>query len=182
MGVVRHLAGQGKTGITNGPAKKALFSAPNGIAIDPLHGNIYINNVNGGWGSNLPSTIDISVIAMNTLSNQLESALDRNSLDTAQAIFWRYHQDSFHQAEDLAPTLGSLGWRFMTKRNIRAAIKLFELQTEAYPDRWRGYFNLGDVYKIIGQANKAAELYQRAIDIAPDNDLVKNRLAEVTGQ
>lgn len=53
---------------------------------------------------------------------------------------------------------------------------MFEVLTEAYPDRWQGYYYLGDVYGIVGQPKKAKEYYQMALNKSPDNPVIVGKL------
>ncbi|NND32517.1 MAG: hypothetical protein HKN76_07995 [Saprospiraceae bacterium] len=178
-GHCRLFAGGGTSGICGGPANEASFSAPNGIAVDAISGEIYINNLKGQWTSRRPSTIEISRIKLRTLSQILATHLDANDQEGATNAFWEYHKDTFHMREELGPQLSALGWQFMAKRNVAASILLFDLLCQAYPDRWRPFYNLGEVYKIIGQTEKARANYVIARDLKPDNPLVLARLANL---
>ena len=175
-GEFKLLGGTGKSEITEGPASAASFNAPNGIGVNSQTGELYINNVNGAWTSNEPSTIEISKIKLLTLTNILSYYLDTNNLEAAEKAFWDYHKDPFHAEENLGPPIGGLGWQYMVKRNVQASILLFNLINEAYPERWRPYYYLGDVYKIIGQPEKAKGFYEQALDKQPDNQLVIGKL------
>ncbi len=178
-GEVKLLAGTGKTAITPGPAPSASFSAPNGIGVDATTGVLYVNNVNGQWTSKEPTTIDLSKIELLTLSQMMSHHIDNNDLDAAKAAFWAYHNDSFHADENLGPATGTLGWQYMAKRNVSASILLFSLLSEAYPDRWRPWYYLGETYKIIGQPDQAKEFYEKALAKDPDNKSVLARLKEL---
>lgn len=175
-GEVRLLAGNGQTAIIGGPGKKASFSAPNGIGVDAQSGIIYVNNVEGKWTSRQPSKIKISRIQLLTVQEILRHYLDKNDISAAQKAFWEYHRDAFHADEDLGPAIGALGWQYMAARNVQAALTLFTLASEAYPERWRPYYNLAEVYKIIGQPEKAREYYQKSLEKDPGNPLVTNKL------
>lgn len=178
-GKVKPLAGTGKTEITEGNALEASFSAPNGIGVDTQTGELYLNNVNGEWTSRKASTIDISKITLLTISQVLTHHLDNNDIDAAKKAFWDYHKDPFHAHENIGPPTGTLGWRYMTKRNVTAAITLFELVNEAYPERWRPYYYLGDVYKFIGQPEQAKSYYKQALEKDPGNAAVMGKLKDL---
>ena len=170
------LAGTGKTEIKSGIATEASFSAPNGIGIDTQIGELYVNNVNGQWMSRQATTIELSKIKLLTLSHLVSHYLDKNDLEGAKQAFWDYHNDPFHINENVGPPIGSLGWQYMSKRNIQAAIVLFSLINEAYPERWKPYYYLGDVYKIIGQLDKAKVYYEKALEKDNSNPLIIGKL------
>ena len=178
-GEVRLLAGTGKSAIEPGSGTAASFSAPNGIAADPTTGKLYVNNVHGSWNSGENTTIKISKIQLTTLDKHLTELLDAGNISAAEAAFSSYIKDPFHQGENLGPTLGRMGWQFMTKRKVPEAIRVFEWNIEIYPDRWRGYFYLGDVHKIIGQYEQAKKYYEMALEKDPGNSVLKKRLLDL---
>ncbi len=175
-GSVKLLAGTGQTGLTEGNALEVLFSAPNGIGVDTQTGDLYVNNVNGQWTSQQPSTIEISKIELQTLPRMLSHYLDQQDTEQAKKLFKTYLEDPFHAGEDVGPAIGSLGWQYMAKRNVTGALTLFHLLESAYPDRWQSFFFLGDVYKIIGQLDRAKSYYQQALKIQPQNQILVERL------
>ena len=178
-GEVKLIGGTKQYAITEGDALQASFAAPNGIGVDPLIGVLYVNNVNGQWGSRKASTIEISKIELLTISQILSHYLDQNDIEGAKKAFWNYHKDPFHAKENLAPAVAGLGWQYMVKRNVTAALALFNLNSEAYPNNWRSYYNLAEVYKIIGQIPQAKEYYEKVLKQQPDNKLVLGKLRAI---
>ncbi len=179
-GQVKLLGGTGQSAITEGPALAASFAAPNGIGVDAQTGVLYINNVKGQWGSRQASTIEISTIKLLTLSQILSHHIDKNDMEAAKKAFEDYHSDPFHAEENVSPTVAGLGWQYMTRRNVPAALLLFNLNSERYPDLWLSHFNLGEVYKIIGQPAQARTLYEKALQQSPDNKRILERLKQVS--
>lgn len=179
-GQVKLLGGTGQSAITDGPALAASFAAPNGIGVDAQTGVLYINNVKGQWGSRQASAIELSTIKLLTLSQILSHYLDKNEMEAAQKAFNDYQSDPFHAEENMAPTVAGLGWQYMTRRNVPAALLLFNLNSENYPDLWLSYFNLGEVYKIIGQPAQAKSYYEKALKQSPDNKRILERLKQVS--
>ncbi|NRB48833.1 MAG: tetratricopeptide repeat protein [Saprospiraceae bacterium] len=175
-GEVRLLAGNGQTAIKEGPALEASFSAPNGIGVDAQSGELYINNVKGQWSSRKASTIEISKIKLLTITEMLSHHLDQNNQEAAQNAYLAYRSDPFTKSEDVVLAVGNLGWQYMAKRNVQAAITLFTLNSEGYPDRWQPFFNLGEVYKILGQPEKAKSYYEKALVNSPGNKRIMARL------
>lgn len=176
VGEAKLLAGNGQTVIKGGPALEASFSAPNGIGVDSQSGELYVNNVKGQWASRQPSTIEVSKIKLLSITDILSHHLDQSDQAGAQQAYQAYRKDPFTAAEDIALAVGNLGWQYMTKRNVQAAITLFTLNSEGYPDRWQPFFNLGEVYKIIGQTEKAKTYYEKALRNSPGNKRIIARL------
>lgn len=177
-GEVKLLAGNGQTAITGGSALEASFSAPNGIGVDQVSGELYVNNVQGQWSSKKASTIAVSKIKLLTITKILSHYLDKQDLEGAQEAYKTYREDPFTAAEDIALAVGNLGWQYMSRRNVQAALTLFSLNSEAYADRWQPFFNLGEVYKIIGQADQAKAYYEKALANSPGNKRILARLKQ----
>lgn len=175
-GKYRLVTGGGVPDLKDGPAEEAHQSRPNGIGVDPVTGDLYVNNLNGEWNSNTNTQIEIRKIKLATLTEILTQKLDRQGIEQAAAAFRKYREDPMHTHENLGPALATLGWRYMSRRKIPEALALFTWQSEAYPDRWRPWYNLGEVYKIIGQNEKAIENYEKALKVAPENEQVRAKL------
>lgn len=152
------------------------FAAPNGIGVDTRTGVLYVNNVKGQWGAPKRSTIEVSKIELLTINQIISHYLDKNDTEGTKTAFWAYQNDPFNVGVNTAVPLAGLGWQYMVKRNVTAAITLFTLISEAYPKQWRSFFNLGEVYKIIGQFTQAKEFYEKALALQPGNELVIGRL------
>ena len=66
---------------------------------------------------------------------------------------------------------------------VEEAIRIFQLNVEAYPDSWNVHDSLGEAYMEAGQTGLAIQSYEKALEINPDNDnaismLEKLRLEE----
>ncbi len=179
VGDFKLLGGTGRSEIIAGKATAASFSAPNGIGVDVASGELFVNNVKGNWTSREYSTMEISRIKLLSIANILSYHIDNNDIEGAKRAFWEYHRNPFHAHENIGPAIGTLGWRYMAKRNVPAAQTLFSLIKEAYPDRWRPYYYLGETYKIIGQPKKALVYYQESLKRNPENPLVTGKIKEL---
>ncbi len=173
------VGGTGQPIITEGQAVAASFSAPNGIAVDPFSDEIFVNNVKGKWTSGEMTSIELSRIKVVTIAQLMKNYINAGDIDGAKAAFWKYHNDPFHANENIGPPVGALGWQYMAQQNVTASLALFALINEAYPDRWRPYFYLGEVYKIIGQPDNAMPFYQNALELNPNNKTIQSRLNEL---
>ncbi len=174
-------AGSGKTTIEDGPALEASLARPNGIAIDQRNGTIYANNLDGEWNGGKPAKLAIRKIKIRTVSDLVSELLYAGKTEDAKKAFWDYVKNPFNKAEDVGPSMGALGWQFMRERRIGDAIVAFSLMSEKYPDRWRAWYYLGDVYKIIGQNEQAVNYLKKALELDPDNALVLGKLKEIEG-
>lgn len=179
-GKYKLLAGTGNSETKEGLGANASLSRPNGIGVNAANGILYINTINGQWQSSEPTTIDISTIKLVTLTEKMTSAIDKGGVEAGKKAFWEYKNDPMHEGEDVGPETGTLAWRYMSQLNVTVANALFTLMTEAYPERWRPWYYLGEVQKIIGKLDKAIPYYNKALERDPENTIVKGRLSELS--
>lgn len=58
-------------------------------------------------------------------------------------------------------------------KKIKDAIKIFELNTQEYPNSSSAWESLGDIYKRNGKKKEAVEAYEKAVAADPKNDHAK---------
>jgi len=163
----------------DGPLAEASLARPNGIGVDPKTGDIYLNTLQGNWRSAQDSEMAVRKVSLAKLTDILTYQLDNNDTDATIKAFWDYCNDPMNSHEDVGPPTGQLAWRYMSNRKINEAITLFSLMSEKYPSQWRPWYYLGEVYKIIGQPEKALDFYQKAIKLDPANNLIQSKINEI---
>ena len=77
--------------------------------------------------------------------------------------------------------LNSLGYQMLKEDRLAAAIKLFELNVEEYPESANSYDSLGEVYMIDGQTERAIASYERSLELNPGNRNAAEMLAKLKG-
>jgi hypothetical protein len=88
----------------------------------------------------------------------------------------------YHELKAAAPTtynfdeseLNHLGYRFVRKNKFKEAIRIFQLNVEAYPKSANTYDSLAEGYMDDGEKALAIANYQKSVQLNP-----KNRNAEV---
>ena len=71
--------------------------------------------------------------------------------------------------------IDSLGWLYFKLRYLNRAKKLL-IKAVKYAEDPIIYEHLGDVYKELGDREKATEMWQKSLELKPDNEEVKNKL------
>ena len=61
-----------------------------------------------------------------------------------------------------------LGYQLLWRNMHEAAIKVFKLNTQAYPGAANPYDSLGEAYMAIGNEELAIEDYEKALSINPE--------------
>ena len=75
--------------------------------------------------------------------------------------------------------LNSLGYRYMQNGNIKDAIEIFKLNTEAFPNSGNVYDSLGEAYLNDGQIELAVTNYKKSLEVNPNNTNAKAVLEQL---
>jgi len=67
-------------------------------------------------------------------------------------------------------------YRLETPETDQLLIQLSEALIQYYPKKVYGYANLGSFYAVTGKKEKAREYYQKALEVDPDDQVVKQNL------
>ena len=74
------------------------------------------------------------------------------------------------QAFDFRPTeLNQLGYALLQAERVDDAIKIFQLNIEAYPDYANGYDSLAEAYAAKGEKSLAIKNYAKSLELDPNN-------------
>lgn len=65
------------------------------------------------------------------------------------------------------PQLNRLGYQLLGMKRIEDAIKIFQLNIEAYPKNANCYDSLGEAYMIKGDKTNAIKYYEKALELDP---------------
>jgi TolA-binding protein len=66
-------------------------------------------------------------------------------------------------------TLNNLGYRLIQKGRVKDAIRVFRLNTEAYPNAANTYDSLAEAYMLNGKRELAIRNYKRSLQLNPKN-------------
>lgn len=99
------------------------------------------------------------------LNTEALKAVAKGNWEKAESLF----QQALESDVNYAPAHNNLGQIYLRRHQLYLAAWEFEFATNLMPDRVEPYINLGLVYETAGQNDKAAEIYTKALDIAPDD-------------
>jgi len=71
-----------------------------------------------------------------------------------------------------------LGYVLMRQDNNDAALKLFKLNTELYPDAYNTYDSFGECLLKMGDVKNGIKAYKKSLELNPDNTNAKIVLSE----
>ena len=72
--------------------------------------------------------------------------------------------------------LNAIGYRLMGAGNMAAAVEIFKINVELYPESANVYDSLGEAYLKSGNKKQAIEHYERSLELNPENDNAKAML------
>ena len=180
-GTYAAIAGTGQAGTRDGEALSATFTRPNGIAATTGGKELWVNDLTvqppNGRG---PTSVSMRRIRVVTLSDVLAQIDLGDNPDDVERLYRAYHES--RPGEDTVTEAINLGYQWLQGPVPAAALTLFTLNAEQFPENPQPRFHLGELYRYVGQPDQAAEHYRKALEIQPDFAAASARLAEVTGR
>jgi hypothetical protein len=122
-------------------------------------------NAIGSWVPNVKAGLDPRKSIAQTLTTTIAS----DGIDAAVK--------QYHELKAAAPTtynfdeseLNSLGYKFIRKSKFKEAIRIFQLNVEAYPKSANTYDSLAEGYMDDGENALAIANYQKSLQLNPKN-------------
>jgi len=78
--------------------------------------------------------------------------------------------------------INTVGYQVMQQGNLDAAIEIFKLNAELYPDSWNVYDSLAEGYMYKGEKELAIKNYKKSIELNPENENGKELLQKLMNQ
>jgi tetratricopeptide (TPR) repeat protein len=118
------------------------------------------------------------------VSAYVEVVLERTLLEDGFAAMARQYDELRNQyrREVSESLLNSIGYHLMGAKRHEAAIDVLSLNVEKYPEYANGYDSLGEAYMSIGEKKPAIESYEKALELAPDNENAREMLKKLREQ
>lgn len=65
--------------------------------------------------------------------------------------------------------INTLGYQLISQNKMEAAIKIFQLNVDSFPNSWNAYDSLGETYLAVGNTELARKFYHQSLNIHPGN-------------
>lgn len=121
--------------------------------------------VAGAWTPKVRAALDTRTSIADTLS----STIDTQGADAALRQYMELKATSAHTYNFDEPELNSLGYQLLRKHRFAEAIRIFQLNIEAYPQSANVYDSLGEAYADAGDKPDAIVFYRKSLAINPKN-------------
>jgi CubicO group peptidase (beta-lactamase class C family) len=113
--------------------------------------------------------------ARQSLAAELGRIIDKNGCEKARSDFTLLRQkvEEYFVSES---EMNNLGYALMQRGDVKAALEVFRLNSEEFPNSWNVYDSLGEAYMNDGQTALAIQNYEKSIELNPNNAGGKNAL------
>lgn len=114
--------------------------------------------------------------------NEFLDLLERGQVEEAMALFDRERRGDRDSLLFDERAINRLGYQFLRRGPQQSiAIEIFELNAELHPDSWNVWDSLAEGHMVVGNRQRAIELYEKSLDLNSDNDNAREMLAELRG-
>lgn len=79
-------------------------------------------------------------------------------------------------AAEVERRLNGIGYRFLSQGEKETAARIFELNTELFPEAFNTWDSLAEAYAALGRVAEAIRNYERTLELNPDNASAKAAL------
>lgn len=104
----------------------------------------------------------------------LRELLENQNVEAMISEARRIRENSPAHYEISRSSINSMGYRLLRRDRVADAVEVFKLNVELYPDYANGYDSLGEAYLKAGDPVTALANYERALELDPDDDRVRN--------
>lgn len=118
------------------------------------------------------------------LADVLDKTLEAKGVDAAIARYKELKEKYYGGfAFDFSePTLNQFAFRLYNQKKPDAAVAFLKLNTEIYPQSWRGFSLLGQIYAEKGEKEAAVTSLEKSLEIRPQNPRLQRLLKRLKAQ
>lgn len=116
----------------------------------------------------------ISKAYSKTLDEAQQNALLQKALDTAIALAIEAKVNNRSEQD-----LNTLGYSFLGNEELDTALEVFKVTTLLFPDSFNAYDSYGEALMQSNRKAEAIEMYERSIELNPENENGKKMLMQL---
>lgn len=113
-----------------------------------------------------------------TLDENQQNVMLKKVLDNAIELSIeakKTEMENLHSENDL----NEWGYTFMRNEELEKALEVFKLNTMLFPDSWNAYDSYGEALLKSNKKAEAIEMYEKSIELNPENEYGKKVLLEI---
>jgi len=121
----------------------------------------------------------ITAIAETPLDQQVRAALAADDLDRVRRLVRDYRHDPRHKYATYENDFNNLGYELMSQKKLEAAVAVFELNVESFPQSFNTWDSLAEALMNRGDKAKAIAYYEKSLALNPKNTNAVAMLAKL---
>lgn len=133
-------------------------------------------------GSTLHFDVEFVDLKEHALADHLAEVIDAEGVDAGLARFVELKAQDFGSYYVDESQLNSLGYRYLGKSQLPAALAVFKLNVELYPLSGNTHDSLGEALLANGEKAAALASYRQSLTLDPKNDNAAKVIAELTAE
>jgi tetratricopeptide (TPR) repeat protein len=118
----------------------------------------------------------LSYVPQPPLTDVVRAAVLDKDVEAAGRAIRKYKADPVNIYANFESDLNRLGYTLMEQKQLEAAIRIFQLNLESYPDSANVYDSLGEAYANHGDRELAIKNYEKSVQLNPNNQGAKEAL------
>ena len=118
----------------------------------------------------------VNYVPQPPLTEVVRAAVLDKDVEGARRAIRKYKVDPVNSYANFESDLNRLGYILMEQKQLEAAIQIFQLNVESYPDSANVYDSLGEAYANHGDRELAIKNYEKSVQLNPNNQGAKEAL------
>ncbi len=110
---------------------------------------------------------------------RIEQEIRKNGIQAGLIKFKEIRSDPGNKLYFEEREFNAMGYRLMGVGKMKAAIEIFKLNVEMYPESANVYDSLAEAYMNSGDTKKAIKNYKKSLELNPDNTNAKEMLKKL---
>ena len=119
------------------------------------------------------------IVIKPTIDRVLFKAIASDGLEAGIKKYYDLKKNEPQNYEFNERVLNALGYNYVRQSKLKEAIRIFQLNVEAYPQSSNVYDSLGEAYMLNGDKDLAIENYEKSFAINPGNNNAVEQLKKL---
>jgi pimeloyl-ACP methyl ester carboxylesterase len=112
-------------------------------------------------------------------SSDFFSILYNKGTNEALRYFEKLRKDGLKEVPFSENKINAMGYNYLLNGKVKESIDIFRLNVLGYPGSWNAYDSLAEAYMQNDDNENAIKYYKKSIELNPDNENAKTRVAEL---
>jgi CubicO group peptidase (beta-lactamase class C family) len=165
------------TGGTGGYRTYAAFNKQTGKGVVVLASGSDPSDI----GRNLISSIPLNDVKR-SLSADLAQKIDSKGIKYAEAYFEDTVKNNLDNFIYGSYPLNRLGHGYLNEDNFEAALAVFEINIQLFPESWNVYESYADALRRVNRLKESLANYQKSLELNPQNNNVLKAISEIENE